>query len=105
MKFFAHIRSNSAIDKLWRAMHRVSGELLQVKFTLQGGEFVSAELAADEVVNLRHHPSVELEALALLSGTSKSPEISSQPSNAPPECAKLTLPPKPAKSTSSSRSA
>ena len=66
MKFFARVRTNSAMDKFWRGMHRVSGELLHVKFTLHGQHFVSGELTADEMQNLKHHPSVDIEAFATL---------------------------------------
>jgi hypothetical protein len=61
--FTAKLRRSAAIWRLWREHRRVGGVIAGATFRwVSGDDYVTGELAADQVVALRGHPEVVLEA-------------------------------------------
>jgi hypothetical protein len=63
MIFYARLKRYSVIDRQWRAFHRVGGEIGDVHFRLEGLNFETEQLTADQAARLKDHPQVELVAM------------------------------------------
>lgn len=66
MRYMAHIRPGSIIDRNWRSLGRLGGTVAGVQFNKVGDRFVSEEIDTPHISALIDMPSVQLETMGVM---------------------------------------